>query len=156
MRVLSSASSDRFSDEVAREEHDEDHLQELRGLAGERPDRERQARAVDVAAEHERRQQEPDADRRPRVLVGPQPGVGADADREHRDHPEREQQPAQLELAEGELGDPKCCTTMSCGRRCISSRPIPPSIPIAGKQDLVRAPAREHEQRGARAPSAAR
>ena len=89
--------------QVRRQEHDEDHLQQLRRLAGQRPDGQRQPRAVDVAAEHEGQQQQGDARGRPRVLVGPQPGVRADHQREHRDHGQREEQPAELQLAEAEL-----------------------------------------------------
>ena len=134
-----------------REEHDEDHLQQLRRLAGQRADRQRQARAVDVAAEHERQQQQRDARRRPRVLVGPQPGVRADREREHRDR--RSARGAASRAGAGRGRAPRrrtAATTRSCGSRCISSRPIPPSIAVAGQQDLVGAPAGEHERAGGR------
>ena len=90
--------------QVAGEEDDEDHLQELGRLPGQRADREREAGAVDVAAEHERQQQQGDPGGRPRVLVGPQPGVRSDGEREDRDHRQRDQEPAELELAEPEHG----------------------------------------------------
>ena len=64
--------------QVAGQEDDQDHLQELRRLAAERPDGEGQALAVDLAPGNEGEQQEPHAEGRPRVLVEAQPGVAPD------------------------------------------------------------------------------
>ncbi len=88
--------------QVPREEHDEDDLQQLRRLTGERPDAERQPLTGDVGAEHEGEQQETDADRRPRVLVPSQPAVGTDHDAERRRDGEPEQQPDQLHVPEAQ------------------------------------------------------
>ena len=88
--------------EIGGEEDHEDHLEELRGLARDRADREREPGAVDVAAEDEREQQQADAGGGPRVLVGPQPGVRADRQRQRPDDAGRHQEPDQLEVAETE------------------------------------------------------
>ena len=88
--------------QVPRQEHHQDHLEQLRRLPCDRPDREREAGAVGLAAEHEGQQQQPDPDRRPGVLVGPQPPVRADCEGEGADDPHRDQQPNQLELAESD------------------------------------------------------
>ena len=75
--------------QVAGQEDDEDDLEQLGRLAAERSELEGQALAVDLRAEDEGQQQQPDADRRPGVLVAAQPAVGADDDAERRRHGER-------------------------------------------------------------------
>ena len=130
--------------EVAREEHDEDHLQQLRRLAADRAERERQALAVDLGPEDERQQQQGDADRRPRVLVEPQPAVGADDDGEGRGDADRQHEPDELDVGRGRASTPKNrWTTRSCGSRSMSSRLMPPSSPTAGSRTWsVRRPVR--------------
>ena len=90
--------------QVARQEDDEDDLEELGRLAAQRPELEGQPLAVDLGAEDERQQQQADPDRRPRVLVAPQPAIGADDDAERRGDDERAQEPDELDLGETELG----------------------------------------------------
>ena len=64
--------------QVAGQEDDEDDLEQLRRLAGDGADAQRQARAAGDVAEDEHEQQQEDADRRPGVLVAAQPAVAAD------------------------------------------------------------------------------
>ena len=71
--------------QVARQEHDQDDLEQLGWLAAQRADVQREPRAVRLAAEDEDEQQQRDPDGRPRVLVHAQPVVGAHGDREDRD-----------------------------------------------------------------------
>ena len=68
--------------QVARQEHDQDDLEQLGRLPADRPDAQGQERPVRLLAEHERQQQQADPDRRPGVLVATQPGIGADDDRQ--------------------------------------------------------------------------
>ena len=86
--------------QVPRQEDHQDHLEQLRRLPRQGADREAEAGAVDVRTEHEHEQQERDPGGGPRVLVGPEPGVGAEPDGEDRDDSERDEQPSQLQLSE--------------------------------------------------------
>ncbi len=61
--------------QVAGQEDDQDDLEQLGRLAGDRPQLERQALAVDIGAEGECQEQQPDAGRSPGVLVAAQPAV---------------------------------------------------------------------------------
>src|SRR5918995_336576 len=66
--------------QVCGQEDDEHDLQELTGLDADRSEVDPQPRAVHLVAEQEGRCQQPDADRRPRVLVVTQDGVVPQAD----------------------------------------------------------------------------
>ena len=88
--------------QVAGKEDDQDHLEQLGRLAAERPELDRQALPIDLRAEHEGQQQQPDADGGPCVLVATQPAIRADDDRECRQHGQRDEQPRQLDLGQAE------------------------------------------------------
>ena len=81
----------------------QDHLEQLGGLAGERPDVQRQARPADHAAEHEHEQQQCDAGRGPGVLVAPQPAVAAHEYGDGRQHGETQDQPHELQRRQPQL-----------------------------------------------------
>ena len=70
--------------QVAGQEHDEDHLQQLGRLAADRAEAEAEPLAVDLVAQEERRNEQGDAGRRPRVLVEAQPAIAPDGDGEDR------------------------------------------------------------------------
>ncbi len=130
--------------EVARQEDHEDHLEELRRLAADRPDREREPRAVDVGAEDEREQQQGDADRRPRVLVAAQPGVGADDDRQRREDRDREDEPDQLDLGQPERRPEEVLRDEVLGQALHQQKRDPAEETDDRQQDLVRPATGEH------------
>ena len=86
--------------QIARQEHDNDDLQQFRRLPAERAEPEDQTCAVHILAPDEREDEERDANRRPGVLVQAQPGIRADHDCEDRDDCHGEQEPQELNLAE--------------------------------------------------------
>ena len=90
--------------QVAGQEDDQDHLEQLGRLAAERPELDGQALAVDLGAEHEGQQQQADPGRGPRVLVAAQPAVRADDDRQGRHDGQGDEQPDELDLGEPERG----------------------------------------------------
>jgi hypothetical protein len=132
--------------QVAGEEHDQDHLEQFGGLAGQGPDRERQAGAVDLAAEHEREQQQRDPGRGPGVLVQPEPGVGPDGQGQGRDHGQGDQEPHQLELAESELHAPELLDHEVLRQALHEQEPDAAQHRDRRQQHLVCAAAREHER----------
>ena len=141
MRVDSSTRSGRFSGEIAGEEDDEDHLQQLRRLAGDGPDRERQAGAVHVVPEHERQQEQHHARRGPRVLVAAQPDVAADGDGQHGDDRQPDHEPDQLRSRE-----PAEAPGQRLRQALHQQEPDAAQQPDRRQQDLVRAPPGEHER----------
>ena len=147
IRVLSSARSARFSDRYPARKTTRITLSSSDGCPDSGPI-ERVSRApLTSRSEDEREQQERDAGRRPGVLVGPQPGVRADGEREDRDDRERDEQPAELELRRArDSVPPNDWVTRSCGSRCIRSRPMPPSIATAGSSTWSVPPPGEDER----------
>ncbi len=123
--------------EVAREEHDEDHLQQLGRLAADRAERERQALAVDLGPEHERQQQERDAGGRPGVLVEPQPAIGADDDRERGRDADRQDEPDELDVGQAELGAEEALDDEILRQPFHQQQADPAEQPDRGQQHLV-------------------
>ena len=130
--------------QVAGQEDDQDHLEQLGRLAAERPELEGQALAVDLGAEHERQQQQADPGGRPGVLVAAQPAVGADDDRRASSRrPARTSSQTSWTSASPSVVPKNVWVTRSCGSRSISSSEIPPSIATVGSRTWsVRRPAR--------------
>ena len=139
--------------QIARQEDDEDDLEQLRRLAGERADLERQPLAVDLGAEHEGEEQQPDPGRRPGVLVAPQPAVGADDDPERRGHGQRAQQPDELDLGEAQASSRRTSGSRDPGASAASGaatrhRASPRSAGGSGRSAARRGPGRDVRRAG--------
>ena len=137
--------------QVPGEEDDEDHLEQLGRLAGDRADRQAQALAVDVVPEDERREQQGDAGGRPRVLVEPQPEIAPDRDREGGGQAERQHQPGELDVAEPELPRTDGLDDLVLGQPLHQEQADPAEHRRRREEDLVHPPPGQHQRQVAQA-----
>ena len=123
--------------EVGGEEHHQDHLEQLRRLPAHGPEVERQPRAVHIGPKHEGERQQPEARRRPRVLVQAEPAIRAHRDRDDPRDREREDQPDELERGQPEDRRTDALDHQVLGQSLGEQQADAAQQPHRGEQDLV-------------------
>ncbi len=131
---------------VGGEEDDEDHLDQLRRLAADRPDVQGEPAPVDVAPEHERQGEQREPAGRPRVAVEPQPAVRSHDHRSRRRDREGDQEPGELEGAEPELEGPELLGHEVLGKPFHQEEPDAAEEAGRRQEDLVETAAGERQR----------
>ena len=125
--------------QVPGEEDHQDDLEQLRGLPAHRPEIERQDGAIHVPPEHEREQEQAEAQGCPAVLVESQPAVRANRDGDAARDREGQDQPDELERGETERRRANPLDDQVLGQALGEEQTEPPQHPDRGQEHLVEA-----------------